>query len=77
MIGKFRISIFEYLRKEWKLTCPGYCKQLLIDNELKPDYVEIYVTITMSILRTGTFKTTGLFFLSDGMTDNAVLFFIE
>lgn len=28
-----------YLRKEWKRICPGYCKQLLIDNELKPDDV--------------------------------------
>ena len=30
-------------QKERIIADPGYFKQLLIDNEFKPDYIEIYV----------------------------------
>lgn len=59
MIVKFGISIFDIFTKRKDNCRSGYYKQLLVDNEFKPDYVEIYYFCSQKL----NFKAPGLFWM--------------
>lgn len=82
LVVKFEISIFDIFTKRKDNCRSGYCKQLLVDNEFKPDYVEIYYVLKNGILKPldyfeCIFLVACVFFLLHVVTDNAVLLFIE